>query len=272
MAGDDELQVVRLRNEFYRDGFYKVIIAFVMIMTAIGMLGGISVYLFLQKPAPVSFLTDGEWRAFPPVPLDKSYKKTPDLLQWVSDTLPSLFNYDFINYQSEQRKLKQYFTDDGWKKFTALLSTYANANVVQTAKLFVNSEATGSPIILNQGLLAGRYGWWVQMPIVIHYSNTDRHYDSSVVLQVLIVRVSTLDNLSGIAIDNMVETKPPVQQTKGRQSLMQPAPQTGLPTQGLPAQAQPDQGDQGQSSQGQQDQEQQDQGQQDQGGSVGANE
>ncbi|MDR3478908.1 MAG: DotI/IcmL/TraM family protein [Gammaproteobacteria bacterium] len=262
MAGD-ELQVVRLRNEFYRDGFYKVIIAFAMILIAIFMLGGISVYLFLQKPAPVSFVTDNEWRAFPPVPLDQPYKKAPDLLQWVNDVLPSLFTYDFISYKSEQSKLREYFTDDGWKKLNALLATYANVNVIQSAKLFVNSEATGSPVIVNQGLLAGRYGWWVQMPIVIHYSNVERHYDSSLVLQALVVRTSTLDNLSGIAIDNLIEVKPPAPQTKVQQVTVQPTTQTGLPGVGQPGQ--------GQVGPVQQDQGQQDQGQQDQGGSVGAN-
>lgn len=239
---EDELQVVRLRNEFYRDGFYKVLIAFALILFSIAMLGGISFYLYIEKPAPVTFVTDKDWRAFPPVPLDKPYKKTPDLLQWVSDVMPSLFTYDFLNYKDELAPLKEYFTEDGWKKLGDLLKTYANIEVIQNAKLFVNGEADGAPVILNQGLLDGRYGWWVQMPIVIHYSNTDRHYDSSVVVQALVVRTSTLDNLSGIAIDNIMEVKPPpAEGNKGQQTAPgQPgAAQGPQGLQGAPVQTQP---------------------------------
>lgn len=235
---EDELQLVRLRNDFYRDGFYKVIIAFALILLSIAMLGGISFYLYIEKPAPVSFQADTEWRAFPPIPIDKPYKKTPDLLQWVSDVLPSLFTYDFLNYKEEQAPLQEYFTEDGWKKLGDLLKTYANIEVIQNAKLFVNGEAGGAPTILNQGLLNGRYGWWVQMPIVIHYSNTDRHYDSSLVVQALVVRTSTLDNLSGIAIDNILEVKPPPP-TEQQAAPGQPgAAQGPASLQGAPVQSQ----------------------------------
>ena len=230
---EEELHVVRLRNDFYRDGFYKVIIAFALIIISVSMLGGISVYLFLEKPSPVTFVTDNEWRAFPPVPLKQPYKKTPDLLQWVSDTLPTLFTLDFLNYKTELSALRQNFTDNGWKKLTDLLATYASVNIIQNAKLFVNAEATGAPFIVNQGEIDGRYGWWVQMPIVIHYNSTDRHYDSSIALQALVVRTSTLDNLSGIAIDNLVEVAAPAKnKTKAGTSSVAP----GVPAQGQPGQ------------------------------------
>ncbi len=206
MAGD-ELEVVRLRNDFYRDGFYKVLIALTMIVVAITLLVATSVYIYTQKPPPVTFLTDNDWRAFPPVPVNLSYPKTADLLQWVSEVLPDTFRYDFENYAKELEEAKQYFTDNGWSKMMAQLDTYANANVIQSSKLFLNANASAAPVILNQGIIDGRYGWWIQLPIVIHYSSVEKHYDTPLVFQVLVTRVSTLEDLTGIAIDNVVLVK-----------------------------------------------------------------
>ena len=40
-------------------------------------------------------------------------------------------------------------------------------------------------------LIDGRYGWWIQLPLKIHYSGLEKHSDASIVLQALVVRVPT---------------------------------------------------------------------------------
>jgi len=203
MAGE-ELEVVRLRNDFYRDGFYRVFIALLMIILAIVSLATASIYLYLHKPPPVIFYTDSDLRAFPPVPVTEPYMKQVDLIQWASDVIPAAFTFDFVNYDQELKNLEQYFTPNGWEALKTQLNIYANQDVIQTSKLFVNAHAAGAPIIPNQGVIDGRYGWWVQMPIDIKFLNTSKHYDSRIVVQILIIRVPTLDNLTGISIDNVL--------------------------------------------------------------------
>jgi intracellular multiplication protein IcmL len=194
-------QVIRLKQDFYRDGFKKIALALVIVMTGTVLLLGTSVYLLFHKPAPIRFSTDNEWRILKPVPLNESYLPVPDLIQWVSAALPSLFNYDFVNYKDELQGNAHYFTDNGWKKFLDALNRYVNYTTVVSSKLFVEGSANGAPFILNQGLLDGRYSWWVQMPVNVIYSN---NYAQLLKLQVLVVRVSTLNNLYGIAIENMI--------------------------------------------------------------------
>ena len=71
MAGE-ELQVVRLRDDFYRDGFYKVLFALATIIIAILSMVALSVYIYVTKPAPVNFSADNEWRILPPVSIKSS--------------------------------------------------------------------------------------------------------------------------------------------------------------------------------------------------------
>ena len=197
----EELQIIRLRKDFNRDGFRKVLFILGVFIVVIILLIATSIYLLLDKPAPVKFSTDNEWRIVKPVPMEQPYLAQSDLIQWVSNVLPGLFNYDFINYKDELQKNEHYFTENGWKKFLSLLNSYVAYATVARAKLFINGSAEGAPFILNQGLLAGRYSWWVQMPVSINYSGG---YSRALDLQVLVVRVSTLNNLYGVAIENML--------------------------------------------------------------------
>lgn len=204
---NEELQLVRLRDEFYRDGFARVLFAMAIIVLSIGLLVAVSVFIIITKPSPVIFAVGNEARVIPPVPVDQAYLKTPDLIQWVTTILPKTFEYDFINYASELKDVPKYFTPNGWKIFSDVLNTYVNYNDIQTKKLFVTAAVAGAPFILNQGLLQGRYAWWVQMPLTIGYSSYDKTGTQVITIQALVVRVPTIDNFYGVAIDNIIVQK-----------------------------------------------------------------
>lgn len=201
----EEREVVRLKSTFYRDGFYKILIALSTVLTAIVFLIGISIFIYMDKPKPVYFHTDNEWRILPPVPLDKPYLKVPDLVQWVSTALPSVFTYDFINYTKQLQNASQYFTPNGWQKFLEQINHYANYNEVLTSKMFISANPAGAPIILNQGLLEGRYAWWILMPINVNYIIPEKR-NNTVPLEIraLVVRVPTLNNIDGVGIENII--------------------------------------------------------------------
>ncbi len=216
MAGE-ELQVVRLKDDFYRDGFRKVLLALGMILIAIGFLVATSLYLFFFKPPPVYFSTDNEWRILRPVPLNQSYLSTSDLIQWVSTAMASAFTYDYTNYGREYNNNKQYFTENGWKVYNSLINRYADPKMITSTHTFVNATPFGAPFILKQGILNNTYGWWIQSPLQIKLSGYQRSFAQKIVFQILVVRIPTLNNIDGVAIDNIVvpEIKTPVTTTLG---------------------------------------------------------
>ncbi|RDI48614.1 DotI/IcmL/TraM family protein [Aquicella lusitana] len=196
--------VVEIKNDFYRDSFGKVVFIILSICAAIFLLIGISLYLYLNKPQPITFGVDPEWRVQAAVPINQPYLETPDLLQWVSDALQKVFVFDFYHYNDQLQKAAHFFTPSGWKVFLNQLNIYVNYNSVQTNKQFVSAAPTGAPFILQQGLLSGRYAWWVQMPISITYTSYNRSSVRAITLQVLVVRVPTLNNLDGVGIENVI--------------------------------------------------------------------
>lgn len=204
---EEELQIIRLRDDFYRDGFYKALAVLLALFAILFLLVMTSLYLFFTKPSPVGFSADNEWRILPPVPVNQPYLKAPDLIQWVANVMPTVFNYGYLNYAETLKGNAPYFTDNGWKKFLEFVNTYADYNSINSSKVFINATPSGAPFILNSGLLEGRYAWWVQIPLNIIYSGASQTKTVSVVFQVLVVRIPTINNLYGVAIENMVVPK-----------------------------------------------------------------
>lgn len=201
---EEELQLISLRDDFYRDGYYKALAIIGVLLIAIALLVSASLYLQLSKPDPVVFGTGDEFRTLLPVPVDKPYPTEPDLLQWASDVIPKAFTYDFINYNLQFKNASQYFTPNGLKSYTDQLKMYVDYNTIISGKLFSNAVPTSAPVIRNKGLLPeGVYAWLIEMSINLSYSNVNRGNAVSLLIQAIVVRVPTLNNLSGVAIEKL---------------------------------------------------------------------
>lgn len=201
---DEELLTGRFCNEYFKDGLSLIVSSVFLLCVSVIMLCGISLWLFFSKPVPVDFKTLDDWRVVPLAPLDQPYITQPILIQWVSNVLPETFTLDFVNYEARMRHAAEYFTSDGWKQFQKAIEFYAGQNALTKAKLFVNASAAGAPFILNQGMIHGTYGWWIQMPLNLIYSSSVPGETRSLTVQALVVRVSTLNDLKGVKIDNII--------------------------------------------------------------------
>ena len=123
---DEKLHVVQLRNDFYRDGFQRVVFAFILIAIACVSFIATVVYLHFSKPAPIYFATDNQWRTIAPIPVTEgSYPIDSDLKQWLSSALQSIFKYSFVNYDDALKKYRVYFTDTGWQVFQGFVDKFA---------------------------------------------------------------------------------------------------------------------------------------------------
>lgn len=201
---EEELTVVKIHEEFYRDHFRQVVLVMSLAALAIILVIATSVYLFISKPPPVTFGVAKEWRVQAPVPIDQPYLADSDVLQWVANTIPKSFDFNFLHLDEQLEDLKQYYTDNGYEIFLAQLKNRFEKQDVMKFKLFLRAEPTAAPSILNQGILSGRYAWWVQIPIKISYAGMRVKPEVKMVLQVLVVRTETTNNLTGILIDNVI--------------------------------------------------------------------
>jgi intracellular multiplication protein IcmL len=201
---EEALCVVKLEDNYCRDSIGRVIFVIAGLGISIAFLLAVSVYLFMNKPQPITFRVAQEWRVVAPVPIQEPYLATADVLQWVSNVMPATFDLSYMHMDEQLEGMRKYFTENGYQVFLNQLSNFVNKDTMQTNKMFTHGEPTGAPTVVNQGVLAGRYAWWVQIPINISYAGLRQTLPVDLQMQVLVVREETTNNLTGILIDNVI--------------------------------------------------------------------
>ncbi|AMP88599.1 type IVB secretion system apparatus protein IcmL/DotI [Legionella pneumophila] len=201
---EDALTVVALRNKFYKDSQRKVILALLIAILVNVVLASLVVYMITHPPAPKYFATSINGRITPLFPLDEPNQSDSAVLQWANQAAIAAFTYNFVNYRDELQASSGFFTAEGWDQFLGALEQSNNLDAVKAKKLVVSAVATRAPIILQKGVLNGRYSWRVQMPILVTYQSASEFTQQNNVVTMLITRVSTLNSPRGIGISQFV--------------------------------------------------------------------
>jgi intracellular multiplication protein IcmL len=210
MADEDALQLVTLRNNFYRDSYRRVLGALLLSVFVNVMLGVTVFYVWQDKPTPTYFATTTEGGIVPIQPLNAPVITASSLLQWATVAVTTANTYNFVNYRKELQAASEYFTPQGWKEYQDALKRSRNLESVIDRKLTSSAVATGAPVILDQGVVGGRYKWKVQLPILVTYESANLKMTQPSEVTLLITRVSTLETSKGVAIDGIYMSEQPI--------------------------------------------------------------
>lgn len=201
---DDALIAVTMRNNFYRDGQRKMMVILLLSILGNFILASMLVYIIMHPPAPKYFATSINGRITPLFPLNEPNQSDSAVLQWANQAAIAAFTYNFVNYRSELQASSGFFTAEGWDQFLNALQQSNNLEAVKAKKLIVSAVATRAPVILQKGILNGRFAWRVQMPVLVTYQSASEFTQQSNVVTMLISRVSTLNSPRGIGIAQFV--------------------------------------------------------------------
>ncbi len=195
------LEMVTLRNNFYRDNYRKVVTALLVALLVIIAESFVIIFMVTHKPQPTYFATDPTGRLTPLQPLNQPNLNNRVVFQWASNAAVSVYSFDFVNYQKELSQAHaDYFTPTGW---ASLMKAFNDAQLIQTVKakkLTVSAVVTGAPVLLDQKVVDGRYQWVVQMPMLVTYQSASETQSYPLVVTMVIQRVSTLNSARGIGI------------------------------------------------------------------------
>lgn len=201
---ENALEVIKLRNEFYKDNQRRILLALIVAIGVSFMLGSLLFYIITHPPAPKYFATSINGRITPLYALDQPNQSDSAVLQWANQAAIAAFTYNFVNYREELQASSGFFTPEGWDQFLTALQQSNNLDAVKAKKLIVSAVATRAPIILQKGLLNGIYAWRVQMPILVTYQSASEFSQQNNVVTMLITRISTLNSPRGIGISQFV--------------------------------------------------------------------
>lgn len=204
-----ETESARFLNNFYRDG-YRKILAIVLASVALNIiLCGFVYFQRVTQPVPTYFATNESGTLNELIPLDVPYVSQELLLSFADQAAVTAYSFDFLNYELQLSQAKKYFTPAGFDNFIQALQNSGNLKVVQDKRLVVKAVITEVPVILKEGILPGtyQYAWQVQVPMLVQYISASEKIEQPITATLLIVRVSTLDTRQGIAIASFTVTQ-----------------------------------------------------------------
>lgn len=204
---DDAVEIVRLRNNFYRDNYRRLVVALLALLLIVSALVGAVIYQVMNRPEPRYFATTVDGRIMPLYPLSDAMLSPRDLLQWAHGAAVSAYTYNFVNYRDAMQQLQNQFTPDGWRYYEDALKISRNLEMVIAKKLVVSAVATGTPVILDQAVIGGRYSWKVQIPLLVSYQSPNEQTQKPIIVMMIISRVPTVDMPKGIAIVSFIASE-----------------------------------------------------------------
>ena len=142
---EDAVELVRLRNNFYRDNYKRVVGAVLILLLVNVSLVGVVFYQIANRPAPQYFATSADGRIVPLYPLSEPMVAPTELLQWANRAAIAAYTYNFVNYREALQGVQNNFTPDGWKYFEDALKGARTLEAVIAKKLVVSAVATAAP-------------------------------------------------------------------------------------------------------------------------------
>lgn len=203
---DDAIELVRLRNNFYRDNYRRLVGSLMILLVIVVMLVGVVFYQIINRPEPKYFATTVDGRIMPLFPLSEAMLSPGELLQWTHRAAIAAYTYNFVNYRDAMQQLQNQFTANGWRYYEDALRTARTLEMVIAKKLVVSAVATGTPVILDQAVINGRYSWKVQIPLLVTYQSPNEQTQQAMVVTIIVSRVPTVDMPKGIAIVSFVSS------------------------------------------------------------------
>lgn len=210
------LELVILRNAFYRDNYHRALIGLLLLIAVNVLLAGAVIYTMVSPVKPQYFATTADGRMINWHPLSDPAVPDSFVTQWSSNAVRQAFSLDFVHWRQQLQEASNDFTNYGWKTFLSALQKSNNLTTLTSLKMVSNAAITGAPKILKEEVVDGRYAWKIQMPILVTYENAQRSIPMPMDITLIVLRVPVQDNPNRIAINNFL----PVPRSDATQELL----------------------------------------------------
>ncbi|MFP4098675.1 MAG: type IVB secretion system apparatus protein IcmL/DotI [Alphaproteobacteria bacterium] len=199
------LGTVVVRNEFYRDGYRSLLkMALVQSVIILALVGAMYYVIKVNRPVNFYFATTEDGRLVPMVPLSQPNLSTPALMSWVAQATTEVMTFGFNDYRRRLQESSRNFTKRGWESFTQALQRSRIIEMVEVNQQIITAAPRGAPILQSEGLVAGRYQWVVEIPLILTYRSGAKVSNTGLLVTVIIVRVPRLESSNGVGIEQWI--------------------------------------------------------------------
>jgi len=199
------LEAVVSRNIFYKDGYRNLQkIAILQALAICILIGALAITIGVSRPQDRFFATTADGRLIRMIPLNQPNMNDAAVISWAARAASDVMTFGFHDYQRRLQESSIHFTRRGWQSFTEALQRSRVMEGVQKSQQVVTAAPKSAPVIIQQGLVDGIYRWVVELPLIVTYQSGTAQQSDTLNVQLVIVRVSTLDSPSGVGIQQWV--------------------------------------------------------------------
>ncbi len=209
MALKDAIVTILSRNAFYRDG-YRLLLRISVIQGLVIVLLGASIVAMLlsMETRYVYFATTSDGRIISIVPLDDPFKTRAQVITWAAQTAQAVLRLGYHDFRPRLQDSAVNFTPTGWESFTKAMREARILETIEARKLVTTLSVEAAPEIKTAFIKNGVYTWYLQFPIQIRFEGDQAPSPIRALLVLQVVRVSTLQNPNGIAIEQWIAREP----------------------------------------------------------------
>lgn len=199
------LATIVIRNEFYRDGYRSLLkMTLIQSLVILTLIGAMYYVIHINQKEYRYFATTEDGRLIPMVPLNQPNLSAPALMSWVAQAATEVMTFGFSDYRRRLQEASRNFTKRGWESFTQALQRSRIIEMVEVNQQVLTAAPKGAPILESEGLVAGRYQWVVQIPLILTYQSGAKTTNSGLLVTVVVVRVPRLESSNGVGIEQWV--------------------------------------------------------------------
>ncbi len=202
---DDAVATALARDAYKRERYeflYRAIFGFMAMLAC-----SITLNIW-QATRPVQFryfASTPEGHISEILPLNLPIQSIGEVLTWGTQAVTQSFTLAFANYQQQLDDNQVNFTEAGWIGFQRALKQNHLLDTVISQQLVTSVVPTGAPVVTAQGLMDGnRYGWHVQMPILVSFESASSRNSQTMTVDIVIVRRPETENPRGLGIAQII--------------------------------------------------------------------
>jgi intracellular multiplication protein IcmL len=205
-AHQDEAVATELaRHSYSRERYEFLLRGLYTLMGILALALVINIYLALRPVETKYFATDSQGEIRSLTALDRPIQSKVEVINWAANAVADAFTFNFANYREQFEISKLNFTEAGWRGFQQALASHTILDDIVKNKYVASAVITAAPVVIQEGVAEGdRWGWKVEVPLVITYESASAHASSNFLAEVVVVRRPESENPRGLGIAQII--------------------------------------------------------------------
>jgi len=188
-------------NIHYRDAFYNIVrIVNVQAVIIAVLAAGLVWQVKTTRNEDIFFAETADGRQMQVVGLDLPNINKTTIANWVAEAATQIMTFGFNDINERFEISRRNFTQRGWERFYRAMTESKLIEGVMKAQQIVTAVPKSTPVLLQEGLIEGKYSWVFSMEMLVTFRSGGAKQTVPKELRIIVEQVPTSENPYGVGI------------------------------------------------------------------------